>query len=327
MRTTRNASAGKVLALPADTAAAPGATPDSVRAEMEAAGLSIAQAAREMGKGVSSATLSKWLRGVYEGDVDAVGQRVAAWIETRRDRTARGVGGVDRNVHLGVSAEIEAVLAHAQAAGDVVLIHGRSGAGKSWACERYCRHRTGASRVMMTGAVITLAGLLSRISAAVGTGGRHPSALAAETAIVNRLHGRGALLVIDEAHHLNPRLLDELRCIRDLSGAGLALVGGDELWTNLASSVRCDQIVGRIGIRLPFGAPAEADAVELAQALMGRALSRRERKVIVTCARGAGGLHALRRLLVRAWIFARGETREAISASDLAMAAGEGVAA
>ncbi len=296
------------------------------RAEMAAAGLSISDVAREIGAGVSTGTASKWLRGVYEGDVAAVTARVRAWLRTRGEAARRSMSaaGLDRHTPLGVTEEIEAVLAHAQAAGDVVLIHGRSGAGKSWAAARYCGSRTPSFRVVMTGAVVTLAGLLARVAAAVGAGDRHGSALAAETAIVARLQGRGALLVVDEAHHLSARLLDELRCIRDLAGVGLALVGGDELWAALAGSVRCDQIVGRIGIRLPLGAPPDADVIDLAASVLGRRPEGAEAKRLVAATRGAGGLHALRRLLARAWIFARAARRDHITAADLQAAADEG---
>ncbi len=97
------------------------ATAAACRAELDAVGLSIAQAAREMGRGVSNATLSKWLRGVYEGDVPAVTARVATWLETRAEAARRGMAaaGLDRHVALGVSEEIETALGHAQATGDV----------------------------------------------------------------------------------------------------------------------------------------------------------------------------------------------------------------
>ena len=41
----------------------------------------------------------------------------------------------------------------------------------------------------MTNAVVTVAGLLGRVAAAVGAGDRDPSALAAESAVVGRLEG------------------------------------------------------------------------------------------------------------------------------------------
>ncbi len=298
------------------------ATVTACRAEMKAARLSNARAAHEMGRGVSSATLSKWLRGVYEGDVPAVTERVALWLRTRAEAAERDMAaaGIDRHVDLGVTEEIEATLAHAQATGDVVLIHGRSGAGKSWALARYCAGHTAAYRATMTDAVVTLAGLLGRVAETVGAGVGHPSALAAERAVIDRLAGRRALLCVDEAHHLRPRLLDELRCIRDLAGCGLAFVGQDEIWNTLAKSSRCDQIVGRIGVRLPLRMAAEADVLELARNVLGRAPTKAERDCLLAAAREAGGLHALRRLFERAWRLSRGGGERAITAEHIAAA-------
>ena len=78
---------------------------------MDAYALSNAKAAHEIGLGVSSTTLSKWLRGVYEkdgGDVTAVTARVLTWLETRQEARARDLtpAGLDRHVELGVTEEI-----------------------------------------------------------------------------------------------------------------------------------------------------------------------------------------------------------------------------
>ena len=272
------------------------------RAEMDAHGLSNTRASREMGRGVSHTVLSKWLRGIYEGDVPAVTARVAAWLETRRAAAERDLtpAGLDRHIALGVTEEIEGALSHAQSTGDIVVVHGRPGLGKSWAARRYCATRSAAYRLQATGAVKTLPGLLGRVGAAVGVGAEHPSALAAETAIVDWLEGRRALLVVDEAHHLGRVLLDELRCIRDEAGCGLALMGGDDLWTALARTPRCAQIVGRIGVRLGLGAPADADVLDLAAAVLSRHPKPGDAKALLATANGPGGLHALRRLLARA---------------------------
>lgn len=296
------------------------------RAELEAHNLSHARAAREMGRGVSSATLSKWLRDTYEGDNAAVTARVRTWLETRREQAQHAVGGagLDRHVDIGVTENIETVLAYGQASGDVVLIHGRRGTGKSHALERYCGSRSAAHLVVASGAMTTVAGLLKRVAEAVDAGGQHGSALDTETAIVARLQGRNALLAVDEADQLPPRLLDELRCIRDLAKCGLALAGGDAVWTTITRSERCDSLFGRIGWRLTLGAPEDVDVREIAAGVLGRKPAPSEAKLLVAAARGGGGMHALRRLLVRAWVSARGQKRDAITAHDLAVAAEEG---
>lgn len=282
-------------------------------------GLSRNAVARRIG--VSPTTLSQWLSGKYPGDAQATEAKVARWLHTQREseRHSLAAAGLDAHRDLALTGEVLATLAHAQAVGDVVLVHGVSGAGKSWGARHYCRTHSSSYYVSMTCAVRTLSGLLGRVSAAVGVPAEHRSALEAETAVVEQLQGRHALLVIDEAHHLSARLLDELRCIRDLAGCGLALVGDQSVRMTLA---RCPQIVGRIAIRLERRIPSEADVAALVCGVLGREVGAAERKAAMAAARRPGGLHALRRLLERAWLAARVEGRDDVRAEDLE-AAGE----
>ena len=282
--------------------------------EMEKQGLSRNVAARRVG--VSPATLGLWLRGEYTGDNKAVEAKIERWLLTQQEAERHNLkaAGLDTHRDLAVTDEVGAVLAHAQAVGDVVLIHGRSGAGKSWAAQHYCRTHSSAYYTSMTCAVRSLAGLLGRVGDAVGAYADHRSALEAETAVIERLRDRRALLAVDEAHHLTARLLDELRCIRDISGCGLALIGHDSIRITLA---RCPQIVGRIASRLGKGAPDEGDVATLVSGILGRRASRREVDAAMTAARGPGGLHALRRTLERAWMAARIAGNDAIRIEDI----------
>lgn len=283
-------------------------------AEMDKQKLSRNVAAKRIG--VSSATLSQWLSGKYAGDVAAVEAKVERWLHTQREaeRHSLEAAGLDIHRDLGVTDEVVATLAHAQAVGDVVLVHGQSGAGKSWGARHYCRTHSSAYYVSMTCAVRSLSGMLGRVSSAVGAYADHRSALEAETAVIDRLRDRRALLVIDEAHHLSARLLDELRCIRDIAGCGLALIGDDAVRMTLA---RCPQIVGRISNRLERRSPGEGDVATLVSGVLGRRASAREVKTALAVARGPGGLHALRRMLERAWMAARVVDRERIEIDDL----------
>ena len=55
--------------------------------------------------------------------------------------------------------------------------------------------------------------------------------------------------------------------------------------------------------------------------MLGRVPGKNEAKNLLAAARGAGGLHALRRLLARAWVLAQAAGSERIGAADLAAAA------
>ena len=331
MKTSQNAETASLLHSvapcvdPVSESPAPGyeSVRSECRREMEDYGISIARASAEMGKGVSQGTLSTWLRGSYRGDVDAVTGRIEKWLMTRAEARSHGLeaSGLGRHVQLGVTEEIEAALSYAQAAGDLSLVHGRSGLGKSWAAIRYCATHSAAHRLQVTVAMMRPAGLLNALASAIGAGEGYRSAMAAEKAVIDAVSGRSALLVVDEAHHLNARLLDELRCIRDVAGCGLAMIGADELWTTLRSNSRCDQIVGRIGVRLPLGRTSQADVLDLSAAVLGRRPAREEAEMLARTARGAGGLHALQRMLTRAWVSCRSSGRERIGSEDLHVAA------
>ena len=290
------------------------ATTHEFLAEMKRQGMSQNAAARKIG--VSATQLSQWLNARYPGDVPALEENIGRWLHTQRQarRHSLEAAGLDLHRDLDVTDEIAALLAHAQAVGDVVLIHGVSGAGKTWSVRHYCRTHSTAFYVDMTPSVLSLNGLLGRVGEMVGAGGRHGSAVEAETAIVNTLRDRGALICCDEAHHLSARLLDQLRRLRDISGCGLALIGDSSVRMTLA---RCPQIVGRIGGHIERRSPSEPDVEMLVAGILGRAPAKRELKAAVAAARGPGGLHALRRMLARAWMSARTDGREKVEAGDI----------
>ena len=91
-------------------------------AEIENQKLSRNVAAKRIG--ISATTLSQWLSGKCGGDVAAVEGKVERWLDTQREAERHNLeaAGLDIHRELGVTEEVAAVLAHAQAVGDVVLI-------------------------------------------------------------------------------------------------------------------------------------------------------------------------------------------------------------
>lgn len=216
------------------------------RAAMDSAGLSLAHASREIGDGVSAATLGRWLRGTYTGDVPAVTARIEAWLLTRREGDALSLAeaGLDRHAETDAATSIDDALAYAHSSKDIVLIHGPSGRGKTSAAEGYRATHSRVFYMPATRAMATMVGLLTCLGEAIGAYPASISALNWERAIIARLRQGNSLVIIDEAHHLRDALLDELRCIRDNAGCGLALIGNDAV---LMSIRRCPQILGRTG--------------------------------------------------------------------------------
>ena len=286
------------------------------RAAMDSARLSIGQASREIGDGVSAPTLGRWLRGTYTGDVPAVTARIEAWLLTRREGDARSLAeaGLDRHAETDAATSIDDALAYAHASKDIVLIHGPSGRGKTSAARHYRATHSRVFYMPATRAMATMAGLLTCLGEAIRAYPASISAINWERAIIARLREGNSLVIVDEAHHLRDALLDELRCIRDNAGCGLALIGNDAL---LMSFRRCPQILGRTGSRLDLKHLAADDVAAIAAGPLGRKPARAELKSLVRAARGPGGLHTLRRVLAEAWKLARAEGREGVDTDCL----------
>ncbi len=292
--------------------------------ELEQSGLSTARAADQIGRHASSIT--RWLNGTYAGDNEAVAADVERWLDTRADAARRSLdgAGLDRHAETSAARQITSALTYAHAAGDIVAIIGKPGRGKTWASERYCAGRTNAFYLSVSSAVFSLPGLLSLVGEAIGAGRHHRSALEAERTIIDRLRDRQALIMVDEAHHLRDKLLDELRIIRDRAGCGLALVADETIRMALA---RCQQVDGRIGLKIDLATQPMADVEDIAAGVLGRRPSKTELKTLNAVGKGPGGLHAMRRLLGRAWMVAQAAGRDAIEASDITATADESVAA
>ena len=289
------------------------------RAAMDAAGLSMARASREIGEGVSAATLGRWLRGTYSGDVPAVTARIQAWLLTRRqgDALSLAEARLDEHAETDAAAMVDDALSYAHWSKDIVLIHGPSGRGKTRAAERYRATHSGVFYMPATRSMVTLVGLLSCLGEAIGAYTQTVSAINWERAIIARLGEGNSLLMIDEAHLLRDALLDELRCIRDNAGCGLALIANDDI---LMKMWRSPQILGRTGVRLNLTHLAADDVAAIAAAPLGRKPTKTELKPLVEAARGPGGLHTLRRVLAEAWKVARAEGLDGIDTDCLMVA-------
>ena len=110
----------------------------------------------------------------------------------------------------------------------------------------------------------------------------------------------------------------------DRSGCGLALLADKSIGMALA---RCQQVDGRIGLKIDLTTQAAADVEDIAAGVLRRKPSRADLRTLNAIGRGPGGLHALRRLLGRAWMVAQSAGRDEIEAGDIAAATDEGVAA
>ena len=206
------------------------------RGLIEHRGMSINEAAR--GVGMSAPAVSSWLGGKYRGDNARLARLVGRWLDTEAETARMRIAAPGTHAELAVTTRVQGFAAHAQANRDCVLIYGAAGAGKTHALRRYCEEHAGAWYASMSPAVTTAAAALARIARVLEVGAGVTTGARLEDVVVGHLARRNAVLVVDEAHHLSPALLDELRCVHDAAECGLVLAGNDPLWSRLVATER-----------------------------------------------------------------------------------------
>lgn len=220
--------------------------------------------------GVSSTTLSQFLGGTYAGNNAKVAGTLATWLGAYAERLA--TGGLPQGpewVGTPTSEKIIAGLRYAQMANDVVVIYGGAGLGKSKTIARYAQTAPSVIVVEMTPSTSGVLACLEEVAIAVGLRDYSRQAAFLHRAICSRLRATNGLLVVDEAQHLGVQALDQLRGIHDRTNIGLALVGNERVYTQMAGSNRAaylDRLYSRIGKRIHLKRASEADADAIVKA-------------------------------------------------------------
>ena len=219
----------------------------------EEKGWSKAETARRIG--MPDGTFSQWFSGKYSGRLDTTNAQVARYID-QQDEQASFFASVPQSppyFPTRTSREIMETLAWAHVAGDLVAITLGAGMGKSQSCNEYKARRPNVFMTTISEHTKTVNAMLIEIIAMLGIHEHNPARFV--RAIGERLSASGnALLIIDEAQHLIPEAINQLRHFSDLYKCGIALVGNDEVYDRLRDNKEKKrtyaQLRRRIGMRL-----------------------------------------------------------------------------
>lgn len=269
--------------------------------------LSQAAVAREIG--ISASALNQWLKGIYAGDNEAIESKLVIWLVAYDERRQAGetMPRAPEWVETPTAARIVGALSYAQAAGDIAIVYGGAGLGKSTAIRHYQGISLNVWHVTMTPASASVVTALEEICAALGlteTGG----AAKLHRAIVRRVRGSRGLLAIDEAQHLSTAALDQIRAIHDATEIGVALVGNQEVYARMTGGNRAaylDRLYSRVGKRLALRSSTAEDihAVIAAWDIDDAPC----RKTLTDIARRPGALRTLTKTLRLAGMYALAE--------------------
>jgi len=189
-------------------------------------------------------------------------------------------------------------LRFAQANGDITLIYGGAGVGKTCTANQYRENNLNVWIATMSPALSSVTAVLERVCASIGILEIPSGASRAETAIVARLTGSRGLLIVDEAQHLAVSGVEALRSIHDASGIGLALIGNETVYARITGGSRkanFAQLFSRIGYRVNLSAPSAADVETILDAW--HIQEKRARRFCSEIAARAGALRSLTKVL------------------------------
>lgn len=237
-----------------------------LRKEMESRSISQAQAAREIG--VSPTTLTQLLGGTYPADPTRQIQRVQRWLELQQEqRSQPQMPAAPAWIATPTAERVIAALGYAQMAGDIAVIYGGAGLGKTTAARQYAQRYPNVWLATMSPATAGVTTALEEVCLALGIRDLPQGAARMQRAIVARVAGTGGILVVDEAQHLTVAALDALRAVHDATGVGLALVGNEAVYARMTGGTRAaylDRLFSRIGKRVRLSRATRDDIERIA---------------------------------------------------------------
>ena len=216
--------------------------------------------------GVSTATVSQYLKGTYNGDVDGVDKKVAEMLDRQADK-AKDVKS--DFVETPTAKDIFDVCAMAHSMADINLVIGEAGLGKTVTLKQYAKTVDNVILVEVEPTFspkVLLVELCNRLGI-VPSRSNHDNV----TNIVDKLKGSDKLIIIDEAELLAYKSLEIIRRIHDMAKIGVVLAGMPRLRANLhGKNGEYKQLYSRIGFFHDMGEElSEEDIGLLSQATIG----------------------------------------------------------
>lgn len=218
--------------------------------------------------GISISTVSLYLKGGYSGNVKEIDDKVEAMIARHKDKVVEARYNSEFVRTLSARKGMEVMkIAHVE--GEINVIYGAAGLGKTQMLKQYARENSGAMLLELEPSC-TPKVLLKKIGNAAGVNPRGNNNEMFES-LVDKLKGSERVLLVDEAELLSTRSLEFIRRLHDLTGIGVVLVGMPRLIINLkGKNNELAQLFSRVGFACDLGnALPDEDLAMLAESALG----------------------------------------------------------
>lgn len=260
--------------------------------------------------GISSATLSTFLKGTYAGNTDKVENALTNWLASKEKKTAVFVEAPSF-IEIPTAKKIFAALDMAKILPTMITAYGASGVGKTKACQEYKKQNKNVWMVTASPARATVSAILYELALEIGINDAPRRKDRLSRMITKKLTGTQGLVIIDESDHLPYDALEELRIIQEEAEVGFALIGNDKVYTRIQGGVNqaheYARLWSRIGNHCGLKASTKGDIKAIASA-WGLDINDKDLMTVLFDIGGkAGGLRALTQYLRLAGMTAKGQ--------------------
>lgn len=216
---------------------------------MQDEGLSLRVIAPQIG--VSFGALGPWLNGTYSGTSDNITEKVQEFFVRREELAAMPVSEEERfpvTVETAVYAAVTSAIKTCHLKGKIGVVTARSGSGKTRAVKDYRDHNTGVVLIECHYS-FPARQVMAAIAVQIGVEVRVSIHELLES-ICDKMRGSSRVILLDEAEHLKPSVLDLVRCINDRAKIGIVYVGLPRFMAQLQSIRRdYEYIWNRVRVR------------------------------------------------------------------------------
>lgn len=217
---------------------------EDLKGLMEERGKSLSAVSRALG--ISTAALSQWQSGKYDGNVTKIDDAVRGFLRRQEERL-NAPKKVIKFISTSVGEKVFEVARVCHLDSEIGVVYGDAGLGKTESVKEYARRNSDVIFIE-SDLGITAKILFSELHKKVGMDGRGGLHDLFED-VVARIKDSGRLIIIDEAEHLPYRALELLRRTYDKASVGILLVGMPRLISNLRGKKgEYAQLYSRVGI-------------------------------------------------------------------------------
>lgn len=195
--------------------------------------------------GCDAGTLNKWLNQKYPGDVPALEGKVSDYLRHRSQTRKLRTEIIDTTVTRDVAGAINLARITGDKEGNISIIYGPAGCGKTKSAESYCAQNPNAILSTLNDRTRDGKGVERAIMQAVETHGFKTNQSRWKW-LTEKLFGSKRPILIDNAQRLNSSGLAWVFDFQDATGCPIILVGNPEVLTRIKAN---DQFFSRFGFR------------------------------------------------------------------------------